>query len=245
MEKVLAEVKIPGEVIQTSLGGDAEQALRDAERAVLQDGGDDNQEALDGALARLAAAVAARRRPHAAALARLDPLPGIGRRTGEVLLAALGPALPRFASARHLAAWAGMCPGHRERAGTRRSGKTRKGNRWLRAALVAAAPGAARTTGTYLAAPSRRRAARRGAPRAAAAVGHPLLTIAYHVLTEGTAYRDLGATSVDERDRAAVERRLVGRLEALGHRVVLAPRAPAAPPAPPRPGGAADLPAAV
>jgi transposase len=200
---------------------------------------------LEAEVARLDAEVAARLRPYEAELARLDTLPGIGRRTAEVILAELGPDLTRFASARHLASWAGMCPGNRESAGKRLSGKTRKGNKWLRAALVEAAHGAARTKGTYLAAQYRRLAARRGKKRAAVAVGHSLLTIIYHVLTEGTAYRDLGPTYFDARDRSAVERRLVGRLEALGHRVVLEPRPPAGPPAPARPDDAQQLPVAV
>ena len=203
---------------------------------------------LEGEIARLDAEVAARLRPHAAALARLDTIPGIGRRTAEVLLAELGPDLARFASARHLASWAGLCPGNRESGGKRLSGRTRKGNTWLRAALVEAAHGAARTRGTYPAAQYRRLAARRGAKRAAVAVGHSLLTIVYHVLTEGTVYRDLGAAYFDQRDREAVERRLTGRLQALGYRVVLEPReAPAAPPPAAAPAGPAphEVPVAV
>ena len=177
-------------------------------------------------LARLDAEVATRLRPWAAELALLDTIPGIGRRTAEVLLAELGPDLGRFASAQHLASWAGMCPGNKESAGKRLSGKTRKGNRWLRAALVESAHGAARTRGTYPAAQYRRLAARRGAKRAAVAVGHTLLTIIYHVLTEGTPYRDLGATYFDQRDREAITRRAVGRLQALGYAVALTPRDP-------------------
>jgi hypothetical protein len=91
----------------------------------------------------------------------------------------------------------------------------------LRACLVQAAHAAARTTGPDLAAQYRRLAARRG--KAKAAVAHSILIIAYHLLTEGTVYRDLGGTSFDERDRQAVERRLVHRLESLGYTVSLAP----------------------
>jgi transposase len=183
---------------------------------------------LDGELARLDAEVRARVRPGQAAIARLDTIPGIGQRTAEVIIAEVGADVGRFPTAAHLAAWAGMAPGHKESAGKRLSGKTRTGNRWLRAALVEAAQGACRTQGTYLAAQGRRLTARRGKKKALVAVGHTLLVIAYHLLRDQTVYRDLGSTYVDARDRAAVERRLVRRLEALGHTVTLAP-APAAP----------------
>jgi transposase len=131
----------------------------------------------------------------------------------------------RFPTAKHLASWAGLCPGNRERAGKRQSGATRKGRPWLRGLLVQAAHAAARTRGTYLAAQYRRLAARRGKSRAAVAVGHTILVIAYHLLRYGTDYHDLGPHYFDERDRRAVERRLVRRLEGLGYRVALEPRA--------------------
>ena len=194
---------------------------------------------LDAQIARLDAEVAARLRPFEAELARLDGIPGIGRRTAEVILAEIGTDLRRFPTAQHLASWAGMAPGNKESAGKRLSGRTRKGNRWLRAALVEAAHGAARTKGTYLAAQYRRLAARRGAKRAAVAVGHSLLVIAYHLLREQTTYRDLGSTYFDARDREAVARRAVGRLQALGFTVTIQR---AAPPAPAHPQGSADVP---
>jgi transposase len=180
---------------------------------------------LDAEIARLDAEVRARVRPVQAAIARLDTIPGIGQRTAEVLIAEVGADVARFPTSAHLAAWAGMAPGNKESAGKRLSGRTRTGDRWLRAALVEAAHAAAKSRGTYLAAQYRRLAARRGAKRAAVAVGHTILVIAYHLLREGTTYRDLGATYFDARDRAAVERRLVRRLEALGHTVTLAPAA--------------------
>ena len=194
---------------------------------------------LDAQIARLDAEVAARLRPFEAELARLDGIPGIGRRTAEVILAEIGTDLRRFPTAQHLASWAGMAPGNKQSAGKRLSGRTRKGNRWLRAALVEAAHGAARTKGTYLAAQYRRLAARRGAKRAAVAVGHSLLVIAYHLLREQTTYRDLGSTYFDARDREAVARRAVGRLQALGFTVTIQR---AAPPAPAHPQGSADVP---
>ncbi len=137
--------------------------------------------------------------------------------------------MERFPTAGHLASWAGMCPGNNESAGKRQSGKTRKGSPWLRALLVQAAHAAARKKGTYLAAQYRRLAARRGRNKAAVAVGHTILVIAYHLLRRGTAYDDLGPRYFDEHDRQAVERRLVRRLEGLGYAVALTPAAAASP----------------
>jgi len=108
-----------------------------------------------------------------------------------------------------------------ESAGRRGSGATGPGNRWLRSALVEAAHSAARTKGTYLAAQYRRLAGRRGANRAAVAVGHTILVALYHMLRDGIGYEDLGATWFDERDRRATVRHAVRRLEALGYRVTL------------------------
>jgi transposase len=158
-----------------------------------------------------------------AAIARLETIPGVGRRTAEALVAELGLDVRRFPTAGHLASWAGMCPGNHESAGKRLSGKTRKGNRALRAVLVEAAHAAGHTKQTSLGAQFRRLAARRGKKRAAVAVGHSILVIAYHLLTEGTVYQDLGAQYFDARARQEVERRLVRRLEALGYTVALEP----------------------
>jgi transposase len=183
---------------------------------------------LDGSLERVSAEIAERVRPFEVEVARLQSIPGVGRRTAEVLVAEVGVDLTRFPSARHLASWAGLCPGNDESAGKRRSGRTRKGSPWLRTALVEAGQAAARSKETYLAAQYRRLAARRGAKRAAVAVAHSLLVMVYARLTQQTGYRELGGHYFDERDRQAVERRLVHRLEALGYTVSLAPTSPAA-----------------
>jgi transposase len=180
---------------------------------------------LDGAIARVSAEIAERVRPDEEAITQLDTIPGIGRSVAETLVAEIGSDLTRFPTAKHLASWAGLCPGNNESAGKRSSGKTRKGSPWLRACLVQAAHAAARTKGTYLAAQYRRLAARRGRAKAAVAVAHSILIIVYHVLTEGTVYCDLGANYFDERDRQGVERRLVHRLEGLGYTVSLTPAA--------------------
>lgn len=160
-------------------------------------------------------------RPFAEAVARLDTIPGVDRRTAENLLAELGPDMAVFPSAGHLASWAAICPGHHESAGRQTHGTTRKANRWLRRALVQAGWGAIRKRGAYPGAQYRRLVGTRGKKRAIVAVAHTLLRAAYYVLRDGVDYRDLG---VDHYDRLAPEkltRYLVKRLERLGHKVTL------------------------
>jgi transposase len=180
---------------------------------------------LDEQIEQVSAEIAERLRPFQELIDRLDVIPGVGRRIAEVVIAEIGTDLTRFPTAGHLASWAGMCPGNNESAGNRKSGTTRKGSPWLRMALIEAAQAAARTRNTYLMAQYRRLAARRGRKKALVAVGHTILVIAYYLLTRQTDYQDLGGQYFDERDRQAVERRLVRRLEALGYKVSLDPAA--------------------
>jgi len=166
-----------------------------------------------------------RLRPFEEALEHLDTIPGVGRRTAEMIVAEIGPDMERFPTAGHLASWAGMCPGNNESAGKRKSGKTRKGSPWLREALVEAAQAASRTKKTYLASQYHRIAPRRGAKRAIVAVGHTILVIVYHILKHQRPYVDLGANYFDEQDRTAIVRRSVKRLEKLGYKVTVEPAA--------------------
>ena len=183
---------------------------------------------LEATIDRVSAEIGERLRPFEEAISRLDTIPGVGRRVAEVLLTEIGTDMTRFPSAAHLASWAGMCPGNNESAGKRKSGRTRKGSPWLRAALVEAAQAAGRTRQTYLGAQYRRLAARRGTKRAVVAVGHSILVIAYHLLRRGSCYDDLGPHYFAERDRQAVQRRLVRRLQQLGLKVTVEPVTPAA-----------------
>ena len=176
---------------------------------------------LDAEVADLDARIAACARPFADAVERLDEIPGVGRRVAEIVIAEVGATVDRFPTARHLASWAGLCPGNHESAGKRLRGTTRTGNLALRRALVQAAHAAGRARRTYLGAQYGRLAARRGKKKAAVAVAHSLLVIAYHLLARQTAYADLGPDFLDRRSRDATERQLVRRLERLGNKVTL------------------------
>ncbi len=182
-------------------------------------------DALDDLISQVTAEIAERLRPAEEPLTRLDTIPGVGRRTAEALLAELGTDMRRFPTAAHLASWAGMCPGNHESAGKRATGRTRKGNLWLRAILIEAAHAAGRTRDTYLSAQYHRLAARRGKNKAAVAVGHTLLVIIYHLLRDPDIYRELGGAYFDQYERHAVQRRLVRRLQRLGYSVHLEPSA--------------------
>jgi transposase len=179
--------------------------------------------ALDDQIAACDAEVAGTMAPFGEALTRLDAIPGVGRRTAETILAEVGPDVGRFETAAKLAAWAGLAPGNKESGGKRRPARARKGNPWLKRALTEAAWAAGRTKHSYLGAQYRRLAARKGRKRAIVAVGHSILVIAYHLLAGEAEYADLGANYFDERDRRAVERDLVRRLERLGNKVALTP----------------------
>ena len=176
---------------------------------------------LEEAMARVSAEIAERLREDLAAIELLDTVPGISVRSAEIILAELGADLTRFPSAKHLASWAGMCPGNAESGGKRLSGKTRKGNQALRQVLIEIAHVAAKTKDTYLAAQYRRIAARRGKKRALVALGHTILVIIYHILTRRQPYQELGVAYFDQLDRQRVEQRLVRRLERLGYTVSL------------------------
>jgi transposase len=182
---------------------------------------------LDETIERLSTEIGERERPFEAVLNRLDTIPGVGRRTAEIIVAEVGADVRRFPTAGHLASWVGLCPGHDESAGKRRSGKTRRGNRWLRGALVEAAHSATRTK-TYLGAQFRRLKTRRGPKKAMVAVAHSILRIVYHLLLDEHPFEDMGEAYFDQRQRDQVSRRLKLRLERLGYHVQLEPIASAA-----------------
>lgn len=159
--------------------------------------------------------------PFETSLTLLIPIEGISRRTAEVVLAELGTDMRQFPSAAHAASWVGLCPGNNESAGKHRSGKTRKGNRWLRAVLSQAALAAIHAKDSALAARYRRIRRRRGHKKAVVAVAHALLVTIYHVLAFQTPYRALGADYYDRQNAHRITRRAVRALEAQGYRVAL------------------------
>jgi transposase len=159
--------------------------------------------------------------PYRKQIERLDGIVGVNQTGAESIVAEVGVDMGVFPTDGNLCSWAGMSSGNNESAGKRRSGRTLKGNRWLRRTLVLAAQAAGHAKDSFLASRFRRLAARRGKKRACVAVGHSILKIVYHMLKEGTRYRDLGGSYFDRLDPERLTRYLVRRLERLGHTVLL------------------------
>ena len=180
---------------------------------------------LDETLDRLTAEIDRRLVPFEPMLTGLDTIPGINRIGAVSLVAETGGDMTRFPSAAHLCSWGGMCPGHDESAGQRRSGRTRKANSYLRTALVQAGSAAARKNHSALQALYARVKSRRGHKRAVVAVGHQILEIAYYVMRDGIPYREFGADAFQRRDRDRTVRRHIKQLEALGYVVNVQPAA--------------------
>ncbi|MDT7554314.1 MAG: transposase [Pseudonocardiales bacterium] len=176
---------------------------------------------LDESIDRLSAEIEQRIAPFAAQRDLLMSIPGVRQRAAEVLISEIGVDMSIFATPKHLASWAKMSPGNDESAGKRRSGKTGKGNKWLRATLTEAALAAGKTKNSYLAAQYQRLRGRRGHNRAVTAVGHSILTAIWHMLQTGELYNDPGNDYFTRQNPDRLTRRLVRQLEALGHNVIL------------------------
>jgi len=155
----------------------------------------------------------------------LDTIPGIDWVLAVTIVAEIGVDMRQYGSARHLSSWAGMCPGNHESAGKRLSGKMRKGNRWLRRALCEAAWAGSRTKNSSLRA-QYQHLARKGKKRAIMAVGHTILTIAYHLIERQSPYREAGAHHFLARDREAQQRYHLKALHQLGFQVTLSATTP-------------------
>ena len=177
---------------------------------------------LDEEIDALSEEVAQRVDPFEETVAAVDAIPGVGRRTAEVIVAEMGTDMSRFPSAGHLASWAGVCPGNNRSAEKHKRAPTTKGNNWLKPALVEAAKAAGRTK-TYLGAQYQRLARRIGANRAAMAVAHSIAVILYQIIKTGKPFLDLGQQYFEQRQGAAATRRYVRQLERLGHQVTLQP----------------------
>lgn len=183
----------------------------------------DRIDQLDAAIGQLDEKIDAQMRPFRAVRARLTTIPGVAQRIAEVIIAETGADMSRFPDAAHLSSWAGMCPGNNESAGKHFSGRTRKGDRWLAAALGEAAAAAARTKATYLSERYRRLIRRRGKKRAKVAVGRSILEAAWFIMAHNVNYKDLGPdyylTHLPNPQRHVL--RLTTQLQTLGYQVTL------------------------
>jgi transposase len=160
--------------------------------------------------------------PHQDLVRRLRTIPGVQEITAWTLIAELGTDMSQFPTAAHVANWAGLCPGNCESAGKRQSGRTRKGDRYLRRMLIQNAWAVAHKKDCFLTALFCRIAARRGAKRAAMAVAHRVLVIAYYIIRDKSVYHELGGDHYDRKNPERTARRLTQRLERIGYQVTLA-----------------------
>jgi transposase len=180
---------------------------------------------LDEALDTLTTRIGELLAPFEAVVIHLDTVPGFSRQTAEVVLAEVGFDMTVFPTARHVSSWAGLCPGQHQSAGKHRPIRIRKGNRWLRRALVLAAQAARHAKDSALAARYYRLARRRGEKKAIVALAHALLVIAYHIIRDDTTYRELGFDYNDHREADRARRRALAVLQHQGYRVILEPAA--------------------
>ena len=162
--------------------------------------------------------------PFASQQSRLTQIPGVEDLTAASIIAEIGTDMAVFGSARRLAAWAGVCPGNHESTGRQKKGPTRKGNLHLKATLMTAAVGAARTRGTFYKEKYYRLKPRLGAKRAAMAIAHKILVAVFHMLSRDTEFHELGASHLDRQHKHRVAKGLVRRLDALGYDVLLRPK---------------------
>ena len=176
---------------------------------------------LDGQIDRLSDAIGEQIRPFSAAVQLLCTIPGVQQRAAEVIISEIGADMSVFPTAKHLASWAGQCPGNDQSAGKRRSGRTRNGSKWLDWTLEESALAAIRSNDTYLAAQYQRLRPRRGHKKALGAVKHSILIACWHMLTTGELYNDLGGEYFQRRDPERTTKHLIKQLEALGHTVTL------------------------
>ncbi len=162
--------------------------------------------------------------PFEKAMELVQSVIAISETSAAGIIAEIGTDMTRFASDKHIASWAGVCPGNKQSGGKRLSGKTTKGNTYLRAILCEVAWAISRTKDNYLSAFYHRIARRRGKNKAITALAHKVLVIIYHILRTNKPYTDLGGDYFDQLDRERIELRHVQRLEQLGYTVTLVPK---------------------
>ncbi len=161
--------------------------------------------------------------PHKAVYELLMTIPGVNKHCAASIIAEIGVDMSVFPSAKHLASWAGVCPGNNESAGKRMSGKTRKGDAWLSVTLTEAAWAASKTKDNYLSEKYRRLVHRRGQKRSIMAIAHKILCIAYNVIDKKEPYKDLGPDYLEQLHKENSKRNAVNRLKSLGYEVNLTP----------------------
>lgn len=183
---------------------------------------------VDAAIARMDAEVVAGKATFRSLIDLLSGVPGLSTLSATAILAEIGTNMSRFATAGHLVAWAGMCPGQNESAGKRKSSRLRKGAPWLKTMLVQCAWAAVKKKDSYYRAQFNRLKARGGAKKAICAVAASMLTAIYHMLKDGTEHADLGADHFDSRTADIKAKRLVSQLNKLGFEVTLQPTEKAA-----------------
>jgi transposase len=183
---------------------------------------------VDQRIARMEApAEGGRTTPFRVLIGLLTTIPGVNAVAAPSVLSEIGADMSRFPTAGHLVAWTGLCPGHNESAGKRKSSRLRKGAPWLKTMLVQCAWAAKRKKDSYYRAQFFRLQSRRGPQKAICAVAASILTAIYHILKNGTEHHDLGANYFDRRPVAVTASRLVARLKKLGFTVQLQPIAEA------------------
>lgn len=181
-------------------------------------------DALDDQIASVSASIVAAREPFDWATELLCTIPGVDLRSAETIISEIGVDMTAFPTAGHLASWAGMCPGNNESAGKHGPGFTRPGAPWLRQGLIEVAHAVGQTKNNHLAERHRRIRTRRGPKRAAVATGHAVLVAVWHILERRVPFHNLGADYNDRRRDPTIEtRRLIARLEHLGHHVTITP----------------------
>jgi len=210
--------KIPQ--LQRALEGEVREHHRFLLRRLL-----DQYDFLEKEIARISERLAAIAPPSfRGAVERLDEVAGVAERGAQALLAETGTDMTRFPSHKHFASWAGRCPGNRESAGKRKSGKTPSANRHLDAVLTEIAHAAVRKKDSYFKSQYHRLAGRRGKKRAIGAVKHSILVTIYFMLRDNKSYTDLGPDHFDKLNPQQQIHYHVRKLNELGQNVELSLR---------------------
>jgi transposase len=213
-----SRIKASQEKLRAALHGKVRRHHRFLLRLHLQ-----QIDALDVAIAKIDREVDANLAPFRTATDLLSTISGVSTLSAQIIVSEIGTDMSRFPTAGHLVSWAGLCPGNNESAGKRKSTRLRKGAPWLKSTLVQCAWAASRKKASYYQAQFQRLRTRRGPKKAICAVAASMLTTVYHMLKDGTVYKDLGPHHFERRSTEAQARRLLKRLAALGYAAELKP----------------------